>query len=638
MYQKSLETLGYHAILEKLEDCALTIEAKEKIRTMQPECSELELKKQLRETTQARTMLDQFGAPPLSGMKHIGFYLNSAVKGELLLPEQFEEISLFLNAVRRLKSYMKKGEEAQIGIAYYHQNLSAQDELKEELDRCIRSGKVDDHASIYLKDVRRQLTISAEKASAKAERALKTNKAYLSDSFVVNRNGCLCIPVKKEYRHKVPGSVIDKSSTGFTLFIEPSAVSEFREELDFYKLEEESEERRILYTLVNMVAESEPALLENVRVIAKLDFIFSKGKLSLDMDAVEPSINLDHYIRLSKARHPMLPADTCVPLDFQIGHGINGVIITGPNTGGKTVALKTAALMCAMACSGLHVPCQDADITMVSQILCDIGDGQNITDNLSTFSAHIKNVLEILKRVTPECLIVMDELGSGTDPAEGMGIAISILEKLRLSGALFLATTHYPEVKEYASRHANTINARMEFDKESLKPLYQLSIGESGESCAFYIAKRLGIPDDMLQMAALETYGTHASQIARQLNLKKEVSSFQKIKIPGIKKVPVIHSSSSLEPSFSRGDSVTILPDSVIGIVVQPADAKGNVLVQIKKEKQFFNQKRLQLKVAATQLYPEDYDFSIIFDTVETRKARHQMERKYSEGLTLQLK
>ena len=637
MYYQSLELIGYTNILDQLKDFALTNDAKTRIKELKPLLSELSLRKQLSETTQARKMLDLLGAPPLSAMEHIGSYIEKSIRGELLLPEHFEEIGLFLNSVNRLISYLKKGEEHQLNIAFYSENLSYEMCLKEEIDRCIRAGKVDDYASTYLFDLRKQTQLISEKITQKAERALNAYKSYTSDSFVVTRNGHLCIPVRKECRSKVEGAVIDKSSSGFTVFVEPASISEIREELEFYKIEADSEERRILYTLTNMIAEKEAALKEDIRVIAALDYIFAKGKLSLDMDGIEPKINLDRRIRLSKARHPMLRKETCVPLDFEIGNGINGIIITGPNTGGKTVALKTVALMCAMACSGFHVPCQEADITMNSQIFCDIGDGQDISDNLSTFSAHIKNVLEILKRVTPDCLVIMDELGSGTDPSEGMGIAVSILEQLRKSNSLFLATTHYPEIKEYAERHSDVRNARMDFDKESLKPLYRMSIGKSGESCALYIAKCLGYPKDMLLTAAHETYGSKAENLTQQFDFTKENLTIGKIKIPGLQKI----SEKSLFPdspiAFTRGDSVEILPECSIGIVVNPADPKGNVLVQIKKEKVVINQKRLKLKVAASQLYPEDYDFSIIFDSVENRKARHQMTKHHQDGLIIDI-
>lgn len=637
MSNKSLETIGYYNILEKLRECTSTEKAGERILEMQPILSETDLRKQLRDTTQARAMLELSGTPPIPAMEHVEEYLQKAVKGNMLMPEQLEEIGMFLSAVRRLKSYLQRGEEGRISLAFYNRNLIFPEELQEEIERCIRSGRVDDHASAYLKDIRKQIQLLEEKVSERAERALKTNRQYLNDSFIVKRNGRFCIPVKKECRSLVPGTVVEQSSTGATLFIEPETVANLREDLEIYRIEEDAEERKILYTITNMTAEREAELMEDIRVIEKLDFIFAKGKLSLEMDGTEPKINLEQYMELKGARHPMLDKASCVPLDFQIGKGIRGVIITGPNTGGKTVAIKTVALMSAMACSGLHVPCNEADICMQNQILCDIGDGQNISDNLSTFSAHIKNVLDILKRVRPESLVIMDELGSGTDPQEGMGIAISILEELRKSGALFLVTTHYPEVKEYADRYEEVQNARMEFDRDSLRPLYRLRVGEAGESCALYIAKRLGFPDGMLAAAAREAYGDKSSAFIQSMEIQEHGRKLEKIHVPRIKRAVEIKDSMETVRKFSRGDSVSILPDGKIGIVVKPADKNGSVLVQFRNEKQLISHKRLRLKVAAAELYPEDYDFSIIFDTVEIRKARHQMAKHHMEGLEIEV-
>lgn len=637
MSNKSLETIGYYNILEKLRECTSTEKAGERILEMQPILSETDLRKQLRDTTQARAMLELSGTPPIPAMEHVEEYLQKAVKGNMLMPEQLEEIGMFLSAVRRLKSYLQRGEEGRISLAFYNRNLIFPEELQEEIERCIRSGRVDDHASAYLKDIRKQIQFLEEKVSERAERALKTNRQYLNDSFVVKRNGRFCIPVKKECRSLVPGTVVEQSSTGATLFIEPETVANLREDLEIYRIEEDAEERKILYTITNMTAEREAELMEDIRVIEKLDFIFAKGKLSLEMDGTEPKINLEQYMELKGARHPMLDKASCVPLDFQIGKGIRGVIITGPNTGGKTVAIKTVALMSAMACSGLHVPCNEADICMQNQILCDIGDGQNISDNLSTFSAHIKNVLNILKRVRPESLVIMDELGSGTDPQQGMGIAISILEELRKSGALFLVTTHYPEVKEYADGYEEVQNARMEFDRDSLRPLYRLRVGEAGESCALYIAKRLGFPDGMLAAAAREAYGDKSSAFIQSMEIQEHGRKLEKIHVPRIKRAVEIKDNMETVRKFSRGDSVSILPDGKIGIVVKPADKNGSVLVQFRNEKQLISHKRLRLKVAAAELYPEDYDFSIIFDTVEIRKARHQMAKHHMEGLEIEV-
>ena len=370
----------------------------------------------------------------------------------------------------------------------------------------------------------------------------------------------------------------------------------------------------------------------------KLDFIFSKGKLSLEMDGCEPSISEDRIINLVEARHPLMDRKVCVPLDFTIGTGTRGIVITGPNTGGKTVALKTVVLNCMMAQCGLHVPCKEASVCMNSNYLCDIGDGQNISENLSTFSAHITNVLDILKNVNKESLVVMDELGSGTDPLEGMGIAVSILEELKESGAFFIVTTHYPEVKVYAENTDCIVNARMAFDRENLVPLYKMEIGEAGESCAFYIASRIGMPFRMIERAAKEAYGEEydiTKAGITKYECKKEKSMNRKYNSsPRIIKKKKTKSKKKIE--FHRGDSVMVYPDKKIGIVCKEANEKGVLQVQMPGKKIWINHKRVKLHVAATELYPEDYDFSIIFDSVEVRKARHQMKRKYVEGSTIE--
>lgn len=633
----TFEITGFEYIKNLIAEYANTDEAKQRAAQLQPMLKESELRKSLRDTTQARQMLDEIGAPPIPRMERIKEYIDRAVMGELLLAEEMEAVGIFLVAVKRMKSYLEKGREKQIGLAFYSDNLQFPEALYEEIERSIRDGRVDDYASGTLRDIRRNLQLLKDKINDKAEKTLQSNKAYLADSFLVRRNNRLCIPVKKEYRNKIAGSVIDKSSTGATFFIEPEAVARLQEEYELLLMDEDTEVRRILYVLMEQISDAETVIREDIRVLAELDFVFAKGKLSADLSAVEPVINTENHMRLVNARNPLLKAEECVPLNFTIGGEIRGVIITGPNTGGKTVAIKTAALMNLMACAGLHVPCDQAEIPMRSQVLCDIGDGQNISDNLSTFSAHIKNVLDILKVVNRESMVVLDELGSGTDPAEGMGIAIAVLEELRKSQCLFLVTTHYPEVKEYANRYPEIMNARMAFDRDSLRPLYMLEIGKAGDSCALYIAKRLGVPASMLQVAAKEAYVEVSEELMTELELTGQSIGLQKESAPKVVKVQAVKKEAVHGEGFARGDSVEVMPDGKIGIVVRPADLQGNVLVQIAKEKSEISHKRLKLKVAASQLYPEDYDFSIIFDTVEQRKAHHQMERKYVAGKQIEL-
>ena len=384
-----------------------------------------------------------------------------------------------------------------------------------------------------------------------------------------------------------------------------------------------------------MVGENREIFEADKQMAEKLDFLFAKGKLSADMEAREPEISTERKIVITEGRHPLMNRETCVPLNFELGGRGTGVVITGPNTGGKTVSLKTVGLFCLMAQCGLHVPCKSASLCMNNQVLCDIGDGQNISENLSTFSAHITNVLDILKKADRESLVLMDELGSGTDPAEGMGIAVSILEELKYSGCLFLVTTHYPEVKEYARQTEGVENARMAFDKETLKPLYRLEQGEAGDSCAFFIAEKLGMPEKMLIRARNAAYGIQEGAEGFGTDSLK-TRSFQPAGGPRIRRIKVSSGiQKELSEKFSTGDSVMVYPEKKLGIVVKPVNDKGMVLVQIKEEKVWLNHKRVKLKVAASELYPEDYDFSILFDTVENRKARHQMEKRHQEGLEI---
>ena len=695
--------LEFHKIKEKWKLLALTKQAKKEIEDIIPCLIEAELRKMLRDTTEAKILLEKCGNPPLSAMEGIRELLIIAQKGGCLTALQLEQIKMTIVSIRRMKSYLDRGNAYSLSLPYYSENLNTPEDLEQEIHLQIRDGRVDDNATSLLKDLRSAIVRTEDKMREKADLIIRNNKQYMSDSFSTIRSGHICVPVKKEYKLKVSGSVMDKSSSGSTLFIEPSAVGKYFSELQELRLDAENEERRILYTLSAMIADASDNLEKDIKLLEKLDFIFSKGKLSIDCDACAPKINTERRITIKNGRHPLMEKEVCVPLQFRIGDGYHGVIITGPNTGGKTVAMKTVALNCIMAQCGLHITAEAADICMNSNFLCDIGDGQNISENLSTFSAHISNVLDILRKVNPDSLVIMDELGSGTDPTEGMGIAVAVLEELSKSGALFLVTTHYPEVKQYAQQREGIVNARMTFDKESLKPLYQLVIGEAGESCAFHIAKRLGMPDAMLQTAIKAAYktseikqrnaenqGTEEKQEKRRnaenqeteekqekrrnaenqeteekqekrrnaenqetaenqeaIQMKKAMNNNITIKnqlyeSQTIKKEPAPRIQKQKQHKrkiipYQIGDSVMVYPEKKLGIVCETANEKGVLRVQLPNKKIWINHKRIKLQVAAQELYPEEYDFSILFESVENRKLRHQMEKHHVEGREIQL-
>lgn len=636
---KYADTLEFNRILELLCEQALSHSAKEKLSRLSPYMSETENRLKMQETTEARKILDSVGTPPLSSMEELGKILELCSKGAMLVPDQLTAVAGFLVSCRRMRSYLKKAEFMQLSLAYYGASIVDLGALYEEIDRSVRNGQVDDSASPALRGIRRKIEAGNGQIKIKLESMLRNNKEWFADSFVSARNGHFVLPVRKEYKNQVPGIVIDKSATGGTCFIEPSSVGRLQNELSLLRIEEDNEIRKVLYTLTALVDEHLPQIRANMGLMESLDVAFAKGKLSVQMKAIPVKVAANRKMVIRSGRHPLLNQASCVPLDFEVGGGINGVIITGPNTGGKTVALKTVGLLSIMAQCGLHVPAgEGSEFCMHNLILCDIGDGQSITENLSTFSSHINTIIDILASATHESLVLLDELGSGTDPAEGMGIAVSILEELRNKNCLLVATTHYPEIKEYARKTDKLVNARMAFDKESLKPLYTMEIGEAGESCALYIAKRLGFPGHLLKIAYEAAYGQDSKNTDREKpapEMKFEDAAARK----QINTTTIIKEKEPPKPNrssrFNFGDSVMIYPQREIGLVFQTANERGEIGVQIKDNKKFISHKRLKLHVPASELYPPDYDFSIVFDTVPNRKARRKLEKGHHPELEI---
>ena len=387
--------IEFDQIKARWMDLAVTKQAKETIRHVTFYLSEQELTKQLADTTQGRALMEQLGMPPLQDVEEVKEILMAAEKGDCLMPGQLERLETVLAAIRRLKDYLARGKAYENPLGYYEENFDELPGLREEIQKQIRNGAVDDYASGELQKIRSRMAKCEEQMKLKAEQVMQSGRKYMADHYCTSRDGRICVPVRKEFKQKISGSVIGKSATGSTLFIEPSGVAKYYEQLQLLKLDEENEVYRILYTLSALAADAAAVMKENIRLVEKLDFIFSKGKLSMDLKAAEPSVTLERTIILKDARHPLMDRESCVPLQFEMGGDIRGIVITGPNTGGKTVAIKTVMLNCMMAQCGLHVTCKEAVICMNSAYLCDIGDGQDITENLSTFSAHIKNVLHV---------------------------------------------------------------------------------------------------------------------------------------------------------------------------------------------------------------------------------------------------
>ena len=620
--------LEFYSIIEKLKEHALSQSAKDTLDHLSPYFNEDVCIRKMAETTSARRLLDQLGSPPLSLMTNLDETITLAEAGSMLVPEQLGGVVRFAESCKRMAVWLAKGEASHEVIASYGRSIGDLSELKTEIEQCINGEVLYDDASPALKNIRRKKGYVDAQIKEKLSHILQSRKQYLSDTYITMRQGRYVLPVQRKYQTQFGGTVIDASGKGSTVFMEPSAIEKLQAEMTALALDQDSEVRRILYTLTALVGDSSLPIRRNIEVMEILDVLFAKAKLSAAMKAVPVEIGGERRLDIHQGRHPLLDRESCVPLDFRMDEDTSGVIITGPNTGGKTVAVKTVGLLSLMAQCGLHIPCEEGSyIAMQDGYWCDIGDSQNISQNLSTFSGHMTNVIRILECASRDSLVLLDELGSGTDPSEGMGIAVAILEELRQRGGMFLVTTHYPQVKAYSQNAEGVMSARMAFDQESLRPLYRLEMGKTGESCALNIARHLGLAPHLLERAYYEVYGEHSSDTKNQVAMKVPESRL-------IRSLPA-QTAVDLSAKFVMGDSVTVLPGGETGIVYRPADKNGDVVVQVKGEKRKVKHTRLELKVPAAELYPPDYDFSIIFDTVENRKARHKMTKHNDPNLRI---
>ncbi|MBM7562276.1 endonuclease MutS2 [Fusibacter tunisiensis] len=508
MKERTLRVLEYTKIMTMLSGKATSTLGKTLCETLKPEKAIDSIREMQNETSEAVDMMIQFGTPPIGPIYNQENSLKMARIGGVLSPKQLMEIGDSLRTARVLKKYMTThanyAEKYSI-LSNYGSSLHVLSELEKEIERCIVSEtEVSDHASPELKRIRR--TIESKNASirSKLESMITsaTYQKYLQDTLVTIRQDRFVIPVKSEHKNQVKGLVHDQSAKGSTVYIEPIAVVELNNELRNLKLDEAKEIERILRVLTGFVADNAVNLELNMRTLGQLDFIFAKGKLSLEMKAVKPELSNKLSFRIKNGRHPLLPKDEVVPSNVWLGDQFNTLLITGPNTGGKTVTLKTVGLLTLMAQAGLHVPADyGTEIAVFDQIFADIGDEQSIEQSLSTFSSHMTNIVSILKEITPESLVLFDELGAGTDPTEGAALAMAILDELGKRKIRTLATTHYSELKTYAISNSWIENASVEFDVESLSPTYKLLIGIPGKSNAFEISRKLGLGNGLIEQA-----------------------------------------------------------------------------------------------------------------------------------------
>lgn len=645
MNNKAIELLEYNKIKEVLKGYALSDMAKERIERLEPYVDINIIRKNMIETTEARAIVDINSSVPIHSLTGIKAVRDKIEKGMILSPEDLDMISELLKEVKRLKIFMLDKEQVAPTISLYALSTSELGGLREEIEKSIVRGRVDDRATSKLYKIRKRIIILEDKIKSKLDSVLRNEKykGYLQDSLVSQRNGRYVIPIKSEYRKDMDGNIHDRSQSGSTVFVEPAEVKKIQDELDFEKFEEEKEVYKILSNLTNFVCDNIKEIKVNIEVMSNYDYIFAKGKYSKAIEGREVDFNNRNYINIKDAKHPLLGKDA-VPLNFVVGEDYKGVIITGPNTGGKTVALKTVGLLTLMAQTGLHIPvAKGSEVGVFAEVLVDIGDGQSIEQNLSTFSSHIKNIISILNCADEYSLVILDEVGSGTDPSEGMGIAVAILEELYKKGAVICATTHYSEIKDFAQNHIGFINGSMEFDINTLKPLYKLNIGKAGESNAFLIALRLGMDKDIIERAHAVTYKEEKIYLEyKEQNenvIKKEkdlVIHQEKVeKLKSAEKREKLNEIKDTKLSFNIGDCVYISFMNRTGIICEGENSKGEYGVMVMKKKIKINKKRLSIYIDKEELYPEEYDLDIVFKSKDYRKKDKLMNKKHVKGLLI---
>ena len=623
-------TLGFDQIIEQLKEQAVSQAARRLLAETEPILNEGLCYARMEETTAARRVIENTGTPPLAETEGTDTGLTEALQGGMLLPAQLTSIARFCAAVRRLRRYLQNAQVHSAGIASWYTELPDLASLEDEIEHSVREEEVLDDASPALRNLRRQREHTEQGIREKLNQIIFHHKAELADNYITQRGGTFVLPVLKRFQNQFPGRVVDTSGKGSTVFMEPSAVQSMRQALDQLMIDIDTEERRILWELSDRVASQAEPLREAVRVMTDLDMLFARAKLSLEIDARPAELTTERRICLVNARHPLLDRQSCVPLSLELALPDSGIAVTGPNTGGKTVCLKTVGLLTLMAQCGLHIPCAEGTVIgMMDAVFCDIGDSQSISQNLSTFSGHMTNIIRILRHCSRDSLVLLDELGSGTDPAEGSGLAAAILEELLRRGCFFMVTTHDPQIKQWAEQTDQVVPGRMAFDRVSLKPLYHLELGKSGKSCAIEIARRLGMDEGLL---------SRAKQVAEHGPETIPEPVQHPMHIPSTRLQRLVRKTDSSFERFCMGDSVLLLPDKKNAIVYRPADDDGNVIIQLQGQKLTVRHNRLQLLVPASQLYPPNYDFSIIFDTVANRKAAHTMSRKFDPDAVIVIK
>ncbi|XRG78011.1 endonuclease MutS2 [Rossellomorea sp. GAMAL-10_SWC] len=617
----TFEKLQYNELKEIVKTYCVSGLGKKLINQLEPSSNIKVVKNRLNETTEARAILDVEGHVPFLGVSNIENLIQDLEKGMILDPSDLISVSDFLRGCRRIKKFMQDNLFFAPILASYANSMSEFITIEDEINFSIKGNSVDSAASKDLKRIRNNIESVEEKIKDRLNKFLSSsaNKMYIQDFFISKKDDRYTIPIKASFKKQVPGSIIEVSSKGATVFIEPNTVTKLNSELASLKAEEAMEEYQILATLSGMILENIYEININMELISQYDMVFAKAKFSKHIGGVEPKLNDFGYIKLVNCKHPLLTGNV-VPLNFEIGESYRSLIITGPNAGGKTVVLKTIGLLTLATMSGFHIIGDTGtEIAVFEKIFVDIGDNQSLENALSTFSSHMKNLSDIMSVSNNNTLLLFDEIGSGTEPNEGSALAISILEEFYLMGCITVATTHYGEIKRFSEMHSDFMNAAMRFNSETLEPMYKLIIGKSGESNALWISKKMNIRENVLLRA--KGY------------MENKEYQLEKVNESAIRRPKIVKLRSEEKVNYRKGDRVKLLDYDNFGIVYKEIDNFYNLIVFYNGEFLEVNEKRVTLEVKAAELYPEGYDLDTLFFDYATRKLQHDIDRGSKKAL-----
>ncbi|AZS13951.1 endonuclease MutS2 [Paenibacillus lutimineralis] len=618
----TFDKLQYDELKEIVKSFCVSGLGKQLIDKLQPSASLSVVKTRLNETTEARAILDTENHVPLVGISNIQNYMDKLEKGMILDPSELVAIADFLRGCRKMRGFMREREFLAPKISTYVYSMTEFAHIEDRIHASIKGNQVDSAASKELKRIRKHIAITEAKIEEQLQRFLKNSayKEYIQEFFVSKKNDRFTIPIKAAYKNHVPGAIVEVSSKGATVFIEPISVSKYNAELASLKAEEVMEEYQILADLSNLIFDHAQSMNINIELISQYDMIFAKGKFSRSIDGIEPLINDHGYMKLVSCRHPLLTGKV-VPLDFEIGDSYRSLVITGPNAGGKTVVLKTIGLITLATMSGFHIAAAPGtEVALFRHVFVDIGDNQSLENALSTFSSHMKNISEIMYAADRHTLLLFDEIGSGTEPNEGAALAIAILEEFYHMDCITVATTHYGEIKQYSEMHSDFMNAAMEFNQETLEPQYRLMIGQSGDSNALWISRKMKLKEHVLERAK--------SYMQRK---EYRLDRLQSSKVSKPKNMDI--AVEAVIPTYTMGDKVKLLDQNESAIVYRGLDSFNNLIVFVQGTMLEVHYKRVALELQASELYPEGYDLNMLFTSYQERKFQHDMQRGSKKAL-----